>query len=182
MSSSPIWPLLPLEKTTTHASSLERGGLEMTLDIAYEVSARQSAQPPGAVRFLLCSLCGSLLPHGLSSHLCFGKCQAQKGTGWWEPEVETIFCNKTLLLYLFSWISTRIPTNIIKCIFFLAGVVQWIERGPANQRSPVGFSVRAQAWVVGQVPSSGCVGGNHTLMILSFSFSLPFPLSKNKYI
>ena len=46
--------------------------------------------------------------------------------------------------------------------------------------SPVWFPVRAHAWVVGWVPSGGHVRGNHTLMFLSFSFSLPF--SKNKYI
>ena len=42
------------------------------------------------------------------------------------------------------------------------------------------FPVRAHAWVVGQVPSRGCSRGNHTLMHLSLSFSLPSPLSKNK--
>ena len=42
--------------------------------------------------------------------------------------------------------------------------------------SPVRFPVRARAWVAGQVPSRGCVRGNHTLMFLSF----PSPLSKNK--
>ena len=38
--------------------------------------------------------------------------------------------------------------------------------------SPVRFSVRAHAWVVGQVPSKGHVGGNHALMFLSLTFSL----------
>ena len=42
--------------------------------------------------------------------------------------------------------------------------------------SPVRFPVRARAWVAGQVPSRGCMRGNHTLMFLSF----PSPLSKNK--
>ena len=36
-------------------------------------------------------------------------------------------------------------------------------------------------WVAGQVPSGGHMRGNHTLMFLSLSFSLPSPLSKNKY-
>ena len=35
---------------------------------------------------------------------------------------------------------------------------------------------RADAWVVGWVPSEGCARGNHTLMSLSLSFSLPSPL------
>ena len=62
----------------------------------------------------------------------------------------------------------------------LAGVVQWIEHQPANKR------------VMGSIPSQGTSLGcrlgpqwghgrdNHTLMFLSFSFSLPSPLSKNK--
>ena len=37
----------------------------------------------------------------------------------------------------------------------------------------VWFPVRAHAWVVGQVPSGGCMRGNHTFLFLSFSFSLP---------
>ena len=36
----------------------------------------------------------------------------------------------------------------------LAGVAQWIEGWPANQRVAC-FPVRAHAWVVGQVPSRG---------------------------
>ena len=38
--------------------------------------------------------------------------------------------------------------------------------------------VRGYAWVAGQVPSRGRMRGNHTLMLLSLSFSLPSPLSK----
>ena len=62
----------------------------------------------------------------------------------------------------------------------LAGVAQWIECQTANQRVQVQFPVRAPAWVAGQVPSRGCMRGNHTLMFLSLSFSLPSPSSKNK--
>ena len=47
--------------------------------------------------------------------------------------------------------------------------------------SPVQFPVRAHAWVVGQVPSRGRARGNRW-MFLSLSFSLPSPLSENKYI
>ena len=46
--------------------------------------------------------------------------------------------------------------------------------------SPVRFPVRAHAWVASWVPCRGHVRGNHILMFLSFSFSLPSPLSKNK--
>ena len=64
--------------------------------------------------------------------------------------------------------------NIKNHIITLAGVVQWIEHGPAKQR------VRAHAWVAGQVPSGGHMRDNHTLMFLSLFFSLSSPLSKNK--
>ena len=46
--------------------------------------------------------------------------------------------------------------------------------------SLVQYPGRAHAWVAGQVPRWGRVRGNFTLMLLSLSFFLPFPLSKNK--
>ena len=49
----------------------------------------------------------------------------------------------------------------------LAGVAQWIEHGPVNQRVVVGFPVGACTRVVGQAPSRGRAGGNHTLIFLS---------------
>ena len=60
----------------------------------------------------------------------------------------------------------------------LAGMAQWIEHRPANQRVTGQFPVRAHAWVAGQGPSKGCARGNHTLMFLSLSFSLSSHLSK----
>ena len=61
----------------------------------------------------------------------------------------------------------------------------WLSGLSASQQtkgSLVQFPVGAHAWVVGQVPGGGCRRGNHTLMFLSLSFSLPSPLSKNKLI
>ena len=58
----------------------------------------------------------------------------------------------------------------------LAGVAQWIEHGLQTKGLPVQFPLRAHAWVVGQVPSTGRVRGNHTLIVLS-SFSPSLPLS-----
>ena len=58
----------------------------------------------------------------------------------------------------------------------------WLRGLSTSLRSkgpPVQFPVRALAWFVGQVPSRGHIRGNHTLMFLSSSFSLPSPLSKN---
>ena len=59
-------------------------------------------------------------------------------------------------------------------------MAQWIEHRPGNQTVVVQFPVRAYAWVAGQVPSRGRSRGNHTLVFLSLSFSLPSLLSKNK--
>ena len=59
----------------------------------------------------------------------------------------------------------RIPSRA------LAGVAQWAEHGPTNQRVMIQFLVRALAWVAGQVPGWEHVGGN-----ISFPLFLhPFP-------
>ena len=58
----------------------------------------------------------------------------------------------------------------------LAGVAQWIECQPANQRVTGSIPSRAHAWVAGWVPSRGCARGNHTLIFLSLSFPFPSPL------
>ena len=69
------------------------------------------------------------------------------------------------------WLSGKLSKTQLWA-WALAGVAQWIEHWSENQR------VRAHAWVAGQVPSGGCVRGNHTLMFLSLSFS-PLPLCLN---
>ena len=58
----------------------------------------------------------------------------------------------------------------------LAGVAQWIEHWPANQR--VTSLVPSQGMCLG--PRWGCARSNHTLMSFPLSFSIPSPLSKNK--
>ena len=55
-----------------------------------------------------------------------------------------------------------------------------LNAGLQTKGSLVWFPVRACVWVVGRVPSRGCGRGNHTLIFLFLSFSLLFPLSKNK--
>ena len=67
-----------------------------------------------------------------------------------------------------------------KNCFPLAGVAQWIECQPENQRAACLVPSHGTCRVSGQVPSRGRPRGNRTLMFLSLSFSLPFPLSKNK--
>ena len=55
-----------------------------------------------------------------------------------------------------------------------------LSAGLQSKGLPAQFPVRAHAWAGGQVPKRGRARGNHTLMFLSLSFSLPSPLSKNK--
>ena len=55
-----------------------------------------------------------------------------------------------------------------------------LSTGMWTKGSLVRFPARAHAWVAGQAPSRGCTRDNHTLIFLSLSFSLPYPLSKNK--
>ena len=59
----------------------------------------------------------------------------------------------------------------------------WLSRLSAGLQTKgllVQFPVMAHAWVAGQVPSRGHMGGNHTLMFLSLSFSFPSPPCKSK--
>ena len=59
----------------------------------------------------------------------------------------------------------------------------WLSGLNAGLRSKglmVQFSVRAHAWVAGQLPSMRRERGHHTLMFLSLSFFPTSPLSKNK--
>ena len=58
-------------------------------------------------------------------------------------------------------------------------MAQWIEHRPANQ-SHWFDSQSAHTCVVGQIPSRGHMRGNHTLIFLSLSSSLPLSLKINK--
>ena len=63
----------------------------------------------------------------------------------------------------------------------LAGVAQWIECQPMNQRVP--GSIPSQGTCLGCGPGpqwGGYVRGNHTLMFLSLSSSLALSLKINK--
>ena len=68
----------------------------------------------------------------------------------------------------------------IGTMYALAGVAQWIECRPENQR--VAGSIPSQGTCLGyHVPGRGHVRGNHTLMFLSLpSSSLPHSLKINK--
>ena len=71
-----------------------------------------------------------------------------------------------------------------KTLSSLAGVTQWFECWPANWKvsglilgQGTGLWAGSLVGVVQEV-TDPCI--SHTLMFLSLSFSLPFPLSKNK--
>ena len=63
-------------------------------------------------------------------------------------------------------------------VLSLAGVAQRIECWPMNLKITSSIPSQGTCRVVGQVPSRGLMRGNHTLMFLSLSFSLPFSLKK----
>ena len=50
----------------------------------------------------------------------------------------------------------------------LAGMSQWTECQPANQRVAGSIPSQGNAWVAGQVPSWGRARGNHTDVSLPF--------------
>ena len=74
--------------------------------------------------------------------------------------------------------NLTISVSILKCFLALAGVAQWIEHWPENQK------------VTGLIPSQGTRLGYGPGLRLGpcerqpfdvyLSFSFPFPLSKNK--
>ena len=92
-----------------------------------------------------------------------------------------LFINHCIIVhtYILLWVAVKTETRKNRVV--QAGVAQWIECQPANQRVAGSIPGRAHAWVVGQVPSKGLTRSNHTLMFLSVSFSLLSPLSKNKF-
>ena len=65
--------------------------------------------------------------------------------------------------------------------------LSWLGVVPQSERLLVQFPVRAHAWVAGLIPSQGILEATDwcfslTLMFLSLPFTLPSPLSKDKYI
>ena len=101
----------------------------------------------------------------------------EEGLVHWTPSFLFRFrkCMKTCIKDLET---LHLATYKCVCLFekslpALAGVAQWIEHWPENQRVAGSLSVRAHAQVVGQVPSRGRERGNHTLMFLSSFPPLP---------
>ena len=82
----------------------------------------------------------------------------------------------SILWSLYAQAIVRVIRKNTPCLVWLSG----LSTGLWSKGSLVQSPVRAQAWVSGPVPSRGCTRGNHTLMFLSLSFSLPSSLSNNK--
>ena len=87
---------------------------------------------------------------------------------------------KSWFFWSLSWNCRPDYTGFKKSWSPPAGIAQWVEHGPMNQR--VTSLIPSQGTCLGcsQVPSRGHARGNHTLTFLFLSFSLPSPLSKNK--
>ena len=75
----------------------------------------------------------------------------------------------------------NISSAVLEKTLLLPWLVQLSGLGDSlrTKGSQVQFPVRAHAWVSDPVPGGVCMRGNHTLMFLFPSFSLPYPLSKN---
>ena len=85
-----------------------------------------------------------------------------------------------LISYIRSLVKCHLPEMPFQTVPFkmVQPWLAWLNGlGSSLQirRLPVQFPVRAHGWVEGQVPSRGCVRGNHTVMFLSLSFSLLSP-------
>ena len=101
-----------------------------------------------------------------------------------NPWPKTLKKKKNNSPRVLGWINA-ILVCCLKCLSLaLAGVAQWTECGPVNQK--VAGSVPSQGTCLGrrpgQVPNWGHMRGNHILIFLSLSISFSSPLNMNKYI
>ena len=90
----------------------------------------------------------------------------------YEYDFHLLFQNKEVINKTHQKIN-GVSCTIENIFWALAGVTPWIERRPVNQR--VTGSIPSQGTCLGcwPGPSRGRARGNHTLMFLSLSFSLP---------
>ena len=75
-------------------------------------------------------------------------------------------------LWIVSYWWSHLWTKFCPWLVWLS----WLSATLWTKGSPVQFPARAHAWVAGQIPCEGHVGGSHTLMFLSLSFSPTSPL------
>ena len=98
---------------------------------------------------------------------------------FWQSQVVLIILltcgNDSASCFLIFEILLNLVKQVLPWLVWLSG----LGAGLRTKVSLVRFPVRAHAWVAGQVPSRGCVRGNHMLMFPSLSFSLPLSLKIN---
>ena len=124
----------------------------------------------------------------VSSHICFCCFSVVMLISFleslWHPLASLSYFNSNYCIK--NYIRKRFP-KLRSLICFPHVVIRrlpwlvWLSELSASLRtkgSLVRFPVREHAWVAGQVPSAGHTRGDHTLMFLSLSFSLPSLLNK----
>ena len=120
--------------------------------------------------------------NGLCQHFCLGEnCSFSSGTNARQLTSSLYVPDAPVLELRTNESSESVYMGPLKGTpGVLPVAAQWAEHQPEKKGWLVRIPVRAHALVVSQVPSGEHARGNHTLMFLSFSFSLPSPPSKNK--
>ena len=98
-----------------------------------------------------------------------------------NQKVDTPFIGNISRMLKTTWLCefTFSTIHFMKCKYksALAGVAQWIERGPVNQRVVGWFPLRPHAWVAGQTRSERRSRQPHVDVSLPL-FLPPFPSLK----
>lgn len=71
-------------------------------------------------------------------------------------------CLDQCLVYALGFNKNVYNAKMRMCI--LAGVAQWLSFHPGTKRSPIQFSIRAHALVVGLIPSRGSAGESQSMI------------------
>ena len=101
----------------------------------------------------------------------------QSGTGLFWARINTGWATFSFQWWVYKTQSLFLYHVLITVLPALASVAQWIECQPENQRNA--SSIPSWGTCLGCRPGpQGCTRGNHILMFLSPTFSLPSPLSK----
>ena len=85
---------------------------------------------------------------------------------WYDSSSIVLNTINLILLFIISFDFLGSFYSSLKAITALAGVAQWIECWPENQRVASLIPSQGTCLSAGQVPSEGHVKGNHTLFPL----------------
>ena len=104
-----------------------------------------------------------------------------------DERISTLWCSHIMKQHLSTkrdevLMHTTMQKNLENIMLAQTAVAQWIEHQPANQRVTSSIPSQGTRLGCGPGPLWGAwhTRGNHTLMFLSLSLSLPPTLSKNK--